>query len=305
MVQPIAEFESQFGARRTWVWRGWRIRYTYIRSFAHPEATPLVLLHGFGSAIGQWRYNLQPLSQFHSVYALDLLGFGASQKAPEHYGSELWMAQVYEFWQTWIQQPIILVGHSLGGSVALAIADTYPEMVKGLVLFTVAPSRDELFSSKLQATAASLESVFTPGFLLRPLFSLLFYQPWLVPFVRQGLRSAYINKAFVDEELVEIIATPPQDPGAADVLCRMFQAKNKPGYTPHVGRTFSRLEMPILLLWGQQDPFFAIHRARQLVTQNSGATLVEIEDAGHCVYDEQPERVNQALLEWIRIADLG
>ena len=305
MVQPIAELESQFGAQRTWVWRGWRIRYTYIRSFACPEATPLVLLHGFGSAIGQWRYNLQPLSEHHSVYALDLLGFGASQKAPERYGSELWMAQVYEFWQTWIQEPVILAGHSLGGSVALAIADTYPEMVKGLVLFTVAPSREEFFSSKLQATAASLEGVLTPGFLLRPLFSLLFYQPWLVPFVRQGLRSAYVNKAFVDEELVEIIATPPQDPGAADVLRRMFQSKNKPGYTPHVGRTFSQLKMPVLLLWGQQDPFFSIRRARQLVTQNSRATLVEIEGAGHCAYDEQPERVNQALLEWIRTMNLG
>jgi len=291
---------QSMGAQRTWVWRGWRIRYTYIRSLSRLEAIPIVLLHGFGSSFAQWRYNLQPLSEFHSVYALDLLGFGMSQKAPERYGSPLWMAQVYEFWRKMIKRPVILAGHSLGGSVALAIADTYPEMVQGLVLFTVPPSREELFESELQANLASLEGILTPKFLLVPLFRLLFYPPLLVPFVRQGLRSVYVNKELVDEELVESIATPPQDPGAVDVLCRLFLSKNNREYTPHVGRVFPRLEMPVLLVWGKQDPIFSIEQGRLLAAQNPQAQLVEIEAAGHCVYDEQPQEVNQALLEWIR-----
>lgn len=295
----LKSVNQSIGAQRTWVWRGWRIRYTYIRSLSRLEAIPLVLLHGFGSSFAQWRYNLKPLSESHSVYALDLLGFGASQKAPERYGSPLWMAQVYEFWRKWIKRPVILAGHSLGGSVALAIADTYPEMVQGLVLFTVPPSREELYQSKVQASLASLEGILTPQFLLTPLFRLLFYPPLLVPFVRQGLRSVYVNKDLVDEQLVESFTTPPQDPGAVDVLSRLFLSKNNREYTPHVGQVFPQLKMPVLLVWGKQDPIFSIRQARELVVQNSQAQLVEIEQAGHCVYDEQPQQVNQVLLEWI------
>ncbi len=290
---------NSIGKQRYWVWRGWQIRYSYLLRDSRREAIPILFLHGFGSSLGQWRYVLEPLSARHGVYAVDLLGFGRSQKAPERYGAALWMAQVYDFWRSWINRPMILVGHSLGGSVALAIADTYPAIVQGLVLFTLPPSRAEFFRSPLQAKLASLESILTPSFLLPPLFRLLFYRPWLESIVRQGLRSVYVNKTLVDQDLVNMIVTPPQDPGAVEVLCRLFQSKNKPEYIPHVGRTFPRLKMPILLVWGQQDPIFSIDQGRQLVEQNPWATLVEIEQAGHCAYDEQPDRVTQVLLAWI------
>lgn len=82
----------------------------------HP---PLILLHGFGASIEQWRHNISVLSQQHRVYALDLLGFGASRKAYTQYGVNLWREQIYDFWRTFIGVPAILVGNSLGSLVAL------------------------------------------------------------------------------------------------------------------------------------------------------------------------------------------
>ena len=74
------------------------------------------------------------LSQNHNVYALDMLGFGASRKAQVNYKIDLWVEQVYDFWRTFIQQPIVLVGNSIGSLVCLAAAAAHPEMVKGVVM---------------------------------------------------------------------------------------------------------------------------------------------------------------------------
>ena len=288
---------DQIGAQRDWVWRGWQIRYTYIRCpSGNSEAPPLVFLHGFGSAIAQWRYNLQPLSQFSTVYALDLLGFGASEKAPAEYGVELWMAQVYDFWRTWIRKPIVLVGHSLGGGVAIATAASYPEMVGGLILLTVPPSARERSSSTLQSFGESVETALASPLILRPLFQLFKRRA----FIRKGLELAYANSEMVTEDLVTLFATPPQDRGAAGVVCRLVKAKNRRDYTPNVKETVSQLDIPILMLWGQQDRVIPINLGRQLAPLNSKLKLVELENAGHCAYDECPERVNREILTWLK-----
>ena len=285
---------SKIGAQRDWNWRGWQIRYTYIRS--HVDNPPLVFLHGFGSAIGQWRYNLQPLSEYHTVYGLDLLGFGASQKAPAEYGVELWMAQVHDFWRNFIKTPIVLVGHSLGGAVALAAAASYPEMVHGLILLTVPPSVEERSSSKIQALGASMETAFASPLLLRPLFK-IFSRPGVI---RNGLKLAYVNKEMVTEELVTLFADPPRDRGAAGVLCQLFRAKNRRDYSPNVKVTLPQLKIPILMLWGKQDQVIPIDSGRQYGPLNPQLQFVEIENAGHCAYDECPDRVNQEIITWLK-----
>ena len=73
-------WRQRIGNQRDWVWRGWQIRYTFMRSESELEQVnpPVILIHGFGAAIEHWRYNIPVLSQQHRVYDLDLLGFGAS-----------------------------------------------------------------------------------------------------------------------------------------------------------------------------------------------------------------------------------
>ena len=132
-------WQQRIGSQRDWVWRGWQTRYTYFRSVQTDNAlsTPVMLLHGFGTSIGHWRHNLEVLGQQHTVYALDMLGFGASRKACADYKIDLWVNQVYEFWQTFIRQPMVLVGNSIGSLVCLAAAAAHPEMVKGIVLINL------------------------------------------------------------------------------------------------------------------------------------------------------------------------
>lgn len=301
------KFPSHLGCQRNWLWRGWHIRYTYLRpgsantprenspqtnSAKTPITKPLLFLHGFGSALGQWRYNLQPLSQNHWVYALDFLGFGASQKAPAHYNINLWSELVYDFWRCMIGEPAVIIGHSLGALVALNTVAHHPEMVSDLVLLTLPDTQ----GNQPPAVARYLEKFFASPIILAPFFRLI-RRPAVL---RSVLQKIYLRPELVDQELVDLFATPPQDRGALDVFCRLARSRNNPEYgTKSLPDLLSKVAMPILVIWGQQDQIVPLQGFRRYLSLNPQLTLVEIPQAGHCAYDEYPEQINQTILDWI------
>jgi pimeloyl-ACP methyl ester carboxylesterase len=290
----------RLGAQRDWVWRGWQVRYTYVRSTAQSTALspkpPILLLHGFGAALTQWHENLLPLSQSHTVYALDMVGFGASEKADTAYKVGLWVDQVYEFWRTFIGEPIALVGHSLGALVALSASVAYPEMVQHLVLLTLPAARQELLSNRLQALVGEIESWFTSPLIIRPLFRLV-RRPGVV---RSILKAVYVNPERVTESLIESFLLPGRDRGASKAFSRLAKARTQLDYSLNTKDLLPQVKVPILLLWGEQDRVIPIAWGRQLVGLHPHLKLVEIPNAGHCPYDESADFVNQQILAWIR-----
>jgi pimeloyl-ACP methyl ester carboxylesterase len=287
--------QSRLGAQRDWIWRGWKVRYTFTRSPNSTETVPLLLLHGFGSALTQWHENIVPLSQVHRVYALDLIGFGVSEKAATTYKVGLWVDQVYEFWRTFIGRPIVLVGHSLGALVALSAAVAHPDMVERLVLITLPAARQEILPGWLQPIVA-LEELLTTPLLVRPLFQLI-RRPGVI---RSVLRKVYVNQERVTEALIEGFLTPGYDQGAARAFCRLAQGRTQTDFSRATKELLHESEVPILLLWGEQDRVIPLSWGRH-IAQFSGTQLklVEIPHAGHCPYDEAAERVNAEILAWL------
>lgn len=294
-MPTLYPWQSQMGSQRDWVWRGWQIRYTYIRA-ERANDTPVLFLHGFGAAMTQWRSNLIPVSQLHTVYALDLLGFGASEKAAAPYSVALWVEQIYDFWQTFIRQPVILAGHSLGALVALTAAAAHPEMVQGLALMTLPAARQELLSGRLQEIAGRLESWLAQPLLIRPLFQVIRRRAIL----RRILKLVYTNAESVTEELIESFALPSLDRGAASVFARLSQARTQTDFSQCTKALLPQVKAPILLMWGEQDRIIPLTWGRQLARLHADLRLIEIPNAGHCLYDECADRVNQELLAWIR-----
>lgn len=292
------ELPQHLGCQRDWIWRGWQIRYTYIRPdrVNSLASKPLLLLHGFGSALGQWRYNLQPLSQHHCVYAIDFLGFGASQKAPAHYHVGLWSELVYDFWRCIIGKPAVTIGHSLGAFVALNAVADHPEMACSLVLLTLPDAQSSQPPGLAGYLAQYLEKIFASPVLLWPLFRFVRRRS----FLRSVLQKIYQRPELVDEELVDLFATPPLDPGALEVFCRLARSRNHPDYSgKSIANLLPELRIPILVIWGQGDRIVPLRGFRQYIHLNPQLRLVEIENAGHCAYDEYPDRVNQEILTWI------
>ena len=97
----------------------------------------MVLIHGFGGSSGHWRKNIPELAVSHQVYAIDLVGFGFSDKpSPEgfDYTFENWADQVLSFIQEVIGDAAILVGNSIGCIVALQAAVRSPELCLGVAI---------------------------------------------------------------------------------------------------------------------------------------------------------------------------
>ncbi|MBD3885446.1 alpha/beta fold hydrolase [Phormidium tenue FACHB-886] len=295
-IQP-----SRLGAQRDWVWRGWQVRYTFIRAARPSNKPPILLLHGFGAALTQWQENLLPLSQSHTVYALDLVGFGASEKVDTAYKVGLWVDLVYEFWRTFIREPIALVGHSLGALVALSASVAYPAMVKHLVLLTLPAARQELLSNGMQRLVGEIESFFTSPLIIRPLFRLV-RRPGVV---RSILKAVYVDPERITEELIESFLLPGRDRGASRAFYRLSKARTRLDYSLNTKDLLPQVNVPILLLWGEKDRVIPLSWGRQLVGLHPNLKLVEISNAGHCPYDECADFVNAQILTWIGSSETG
>lgn len=258
---------------------------------------PLILLHGFGAAIEHWRHNIPILSQNHRVYAVDLLGFGGSRKVQVPYTVNLWVEQIHDFWQTFINRPVVLVGNSIGSLVSMALGGKYPEMLAGLVMLSLpdVSRRREMIADWLLNIVTPIENFFTSPWLLKPIFYYL-RRPQVL---KKWTGIAYEDKKAVSEELVQIIAAPTLDEGAAEAFISLAQAVNHPEYCPPAKLILPRLEIPILLCWGKQDRMVPVQLAQGFVSLNPRIKYVEFDRAGHCLQDECPDRFNPILLEWL------
>ncbi|MGB8699983.1 MAG: alpha/beta fold hydrolase, partial [Thermosynechococcaceae cyanobacterium] len=280
-------------------------RYAFLRSAQASDLPPILFLHGFGASIGHWRQNLPFFAQHHTVYALDLLGFGASEKAPIPYTVDLWVQQVRTFWQTFIRRPMMVVGNSIGSLVALTAAHQYPEMVQGLAMLSLPdPSvREDLIPPWCRPWVSGLERALTGQWILKPLF----YWVRRPQVIRPWVSIAYARREAVTDELVELLAAPARDRGAALAFSHLLQGMIHPRFGPRVSTLLPDLQIPILLIWGRQDRMVPPAFGQIFAPLNPKLQLIELDPAGHCPHDECAQDVNQILDDWIQrnIAQMG
>jgi pimeloyl-ACP methyl ester carboxylesterase len=250
-------------------------------------------LHGFGACIEHWRNNLAPIAQNYPVYALDLIGFGASRKIAIEYSAYLWAEQVYDFWRTFIDRPVILIGNSIGSLVCMTAAAVYPDMVKGIVMLSLPDI--SIRTEQVPKIATMLEDALALPIILKTIFKIV-RQPKII---RRGLGLAYTDRSAINDELVEIIVAPTKDEGADRAFSALFKSARKPNYAPPAKKVLPDLRIPILLIWGDRDKVVPPTLASLFVRMNSQIKLAEFKNVGHCPHDEVPEVFNQTLLDWL------
>jgi pimeloyl-ACP methyl ester carboxylesterase len=282
--------------RLYWQWRGFDICYT-----VQGEGKPLLLIHGFGATHAHWRNNIPVLAaQGYRVYAIDLLGFGASEKPALDYSLELWRELIRDFWQAHIQRPMVVVGNSIGALLSLMVLAKYPDIAAGGIVLNVAGGLNHR-PEELNAPLRAVMGVFTQ-LVQNPIVGpFLFSQVRKKHRIRNTLRQVYGNKAAVTDELVELIYEPSCDRKAQKVFASILSAP--PG--PRVTDLLPHIRQPLLVLWGEADPWTPIqgsHVFREWSTAEDGRALrvVPIAKTGHCPHDERPEIVNALIIDWLR-----
>ncbi|MBW4441927.1 MAG: alpha/beta fold hydrolase [Plectolyngbya sp. WJT66-NPBG17] len=291
----IAQLQ-RFGYQQTFPWRGWKVHHTIL---PNPRSqVPVIFVHGFGGSIGHWRQNMSVLSKYHSVYALDLMGFGASDKPDVHYSIDLWTDQLYEFWQSCVGKPVILVGNSIGSLICAATAAKHPEMVRGVAMISLpdTASHHETMPAIVRPIVRLIQAVFISSWLLYPLFYLLRHPR----IIRRWVSLAYAGQEAITDELLEILAKPARERDSARAFCAILKAMTHPKFSPSVRSILSNIQTPVLLLWGKQDRMIPAGSAHQFLKYNPNLRLVELDNAGHCAHDECPDRVNAELVNWIQ-----
>ncbi|TQD90811.1 hypothetical protein C1H46_023651 [Malus baccata] len=181
------------------------------------EGPPVVLIiHGFGASAFHWRYNIPELAKKYKVYAIDLLGFGWSEKALVDYDALVWRDQVVDFLKEIVKEPTVSVGNSLGGFTALVAAAGLPDRVVGVALLNSAGQ----FGNPNSEAEKSREETALQKFILKPLKEVF-------------QRVVYKNTANSDDYLVESIIMPAADPNAGGVYYRLMTGfmRNQTNYT--------------------------------------------------------------------------
>lgn len=295
-------WQERIGNQRDWVWRGWQTRFSYIRAKnGNLDNTPLIFIHGFGASIEHWRHNLPVIGEEYTVYALDLLGFGASRKANINYSAAFWTEQIHDFWQTFIGKPAIIVGNSIGSLVGLTCGATYPEMVQGLVMLSLpdVSVREEMLPPAIRPLVTALENLVASPLLIKNLLKLL-RKPSVI---RRWAKIAYHDRQAVTDELVEILSNPAYDRGSEETLYSLSRNVRQTGFAKPVRDILPQINLPMLLIWGLKDQMIPPNQADSLAKLNSRLKLIKLENVGHCPHDECPDRFNQILLNWLKAED--
>ncbi|GAB2279598.1 hypothetical protein Dimus_014240 [Dionaea muscipula] len=296
-VQGVERLPFKTDGYNFWTWRGHNIHYV-----VQGEGPSIVLIHGFGASAFHWRYNIPELAKKYKVYALDLLGFGWSEKPILEYDAMVWRDQVVDFLKEVVKEPSILVGNSLGGFTALASAAELLDQVIGVALLNSAgrfrDSRDEIVNSEEETSLQKYVLKPVKEIFQRLIIRVLFWQAKQPARIESVLKSVYINTTNVDDYLIESITMPASDPNAGEVYYRLMSQLNVNLQKYTLNSVLSKLSCPILLLWGDLDPWTGADKAVQIKEFYPNASLVNLQ-AGHCPHDEVPELVNNALLDWL------
>jgi len=298
---------------QTWEWKGWKVNFRVEKpeTMDWDQDRPTVLaIHAFGASVNHWRKNISEWSDAgYEVYAMDLLGFGASEKAVVPYSAELWRDQIVDFIEEMSHSPRqdwILVGNSIGSLLCLMAASFYrrtealQHRIRSLVLINCAGGLFPVRYSELSPPLAVLLFVFK-SILFNPVVG-----PWFFDSFRskknieEVCRQVYVDQSQVTEELVNILHEPSCDPGASKVYLRVMTAPCGP-------KPRELLEtipgLPILLIWGDKDPWTplagGLHAGNSFPEIHQETELMVLPDTGHCPHDECPGVVNELVLSWL------
>ncbi len=254
------------------------ITTTYVHKGS--SGTPILLIHGFDSSLLEFRRLLPLLAENNDTWAVDLLGFGFTNRVSGiQFSPTAIKSHLYSFWKTLINQPVILVGASMGGAAAIDFTLTYPEAVQKLVLIDSAGLTGGSPLSKLMFPPLDY---FAAQFLRNPK-------------IRQSIsRAAYKNKSLASSD-AQICAALHLEMPSWELALIAFTKSG--GYSSFKNK-LSQIKQPTLILWGDSDKILGTNDAERFKKAIPHSKLIWISDCGHVPHLEQPQITAQHILEF-------
>ena len=261
---------------------GLRVRYV-----DYGTGPALVLLHGMGASWQWWLENIPTLGQYHRVIAVDMPGFGNSEPLLPPAEMSTHAGTVLDLLRQLRVRSATVVGHSMGGLVALAMATADRELVRSLVL--VGAGGVPMTERRLRLVLVVLWLVCA---LLRPKFlrRLLATKPRAR---RLLLRAAFRDPDTLSPQLAAEIMPLLNAAGFLDAVAASGRAVRNSAP--------EQIRCPVLLLWGEHDVMSPVRGARDMHARLPDSRLVVLRGVGHTPSIERPHAFNEAVLAFTAV----
>ena len=264
--------------------RQYRVVHGYRRAFIHAGKGPAVLLiHGIGDNADSWTDLIPSLARDHTVIAPDLLGHGESDKPRADYSIAAYANAMRDLLSVLDLDRVTVVGHSLGGGVAMQFAYQFPERCERLVLVSTGGVSHEVHPMLRFASAPNADLVLpllgAPG--ARLLGRAAF-----------GVLKALNTRIGRDAEQLSRVFDALPDAAARRAFVRSLRAGVdwRGQAITMLDRCYLAKDMPTLLVWGERDGVIPVSHAFQIHSAMPNSRLEIFENTGHFPHQDHPVR---------------
>ena len=291
----VAPLENLIGGDEGWFeWRGRRIFFTHRKSRAR-AGRPVLLLHGIHTAAWsyEWRSNVEALAESRDVYAMDLLGFGMSDRPQARYSARLYSRLIDDFARQKIGSPATLIASSLTAAYAAVLGARDPGQYPSLVL--IEPTGLVRRNGAATAGGDLARLVVDAPLVGAAVFNTVASRRSL----RYWLERAYVDLAFVTPDLVSNYHRAAHQPGARHAPAAFLSGH----LNLDVRSAVRRLRQPVLLVWGEQAVETPVEDARGFLALNPEIQLTILDPAGMMPHDEQAAEFNSVVTRFLADAE--
>jgi non-heme chloroperoxidase len=254
-----------------------RLRLSYVEQ-GDPTGHPVVLLHGVSDSCRSFGLLLPHLPPSLHVFAISQRGHGDSERPLLGYAPHDFAADLAGFMAFFDLGPAVIVGHSMSSSIAERFVLDNPERVLGMVLvgaFFAGWQRSPAAVELLDRTVSTLTDPVDPDFVRK---------------FQEGTLSQPVPSDFLDMVVDESLKLP---------AC-VWQAVFESFLSADFSAAFTAIEVPTLIVWGEQDAICPRSEQLALASAIRGARLISYAEAGHAPHWEEPRRFAGDLLEFVQ-----
>ena len=241
------------------------------------QGVPLVFVHGFPLTRGCWQPQVDDLSSSFRTIAPDLPGFGGRPAASTAVTMDSFADDVESLLADLGTEPVVLVGHSMGGYIALAFARRHPKLLRGLVLVATRSGRDT--DAAAAGRRATAEKVRAGG----------------IEVVADAMAPKMLAPANRNSQSLAAIRGLMMSASRDGVIGALLGMADRPDSTPGL----SEVSVPTLVITGADDEVMDPSESAALAAAIRGSRLRTIPDAGHMVAWEQPAAFSLELRDWL------
>jgi pimeloyl-ACP methyl ester carboxylesterase len=283
-VEPLTNLIG--GESGGWTWRGHRVAFT-----KRGSGPAVLLIHGIHAAAWsyEWRYTADHLARNFTVYTVDLLGFGLSDRPPLKYSARLYTTLLSDFVAQVIEGPCTLVATSLSAAYAIILGARDPHRFPAVVLIepTGLTRLNEPPSVRGDAGRFAID---TPVIGTAAFNALVSRRS-----IRYFLEQVYASNALVSDELIDVYYATAHQRGARHAPAAFISGQ----LNIDVRRALRRLKQPSLLFWGEEAQLAPVEEIRGFRSLKPDFDVHILSPAGDLPHDERADEFNVILSTWL------